>query len=194
LKKICLVVSHLASGSENLIYSLNTHPQCQFYESNIKYTNKSSLRWLFSVDHKCRNSSAIYGDHLLRNTSICNKDIYSSCKFIIVIRSARSSLEKLISLGLDPEKSASYYCFRLRRLCEIAKKSKMIFFSWEDLAKKESYDKIKEYLDLSSDLNPFILDEKLPCLCPEKIVERCSDAYERYYYYLKEINDKSSRN
>jgi hypothetical protein len=186
LKKVCFVVSHLGSGSGSLVAALNSHPQCEIRESPTCYESPSSVRWLFRLGHKCRDASAVYGDHLLLNPSIATKSLYGLCRFVFVIRPARHSLEGTLARGYSPEAASSYYRFRLRRICEMVRRCPGApVFSWEDLAKESSMDIIKEYLGIRGELRPPSPDTPASDLCPEPVVERCQDAYERYHYYLK---------
>jgi hypothetical protein len=164
MKKVCFVVSHLGSGSIDLVDILNKNPKCEIKESSTQYENPSSLGWLFASGHKCRDSSAIYGDHLLFNMSISYKRFYEFCKFIYVIRPARASLNEIATLQDTKYKQADaarYYRFRLRRICEMAKRTPdAVLVTWDDLAKGSAFSIIEEYLGLSkqlkTELNHFV--------------------------------------
>jgi len=190
LKKVCFVVSHLGSGSESLAAALNAHPQCTIHESGVRYESASSLRWLFRAGHKCRDASAVYGDHLIFNSSISSRHIYRVCRFIFVIRPARHSLEEIMSAGYSAEGASSYYRFRLRRICEIAAlaPSRMIL-EWDDLAKEETSDRICEYLGIYGPMDSVRTVEKEGGRCPEGVISDCQDAYERYHYYLRRLKE-----
>ena len=188
MKKVCFVVSHLGSGSGSLVASLNSHPQVEIQESPTCYESPASLRWLFRCGHKCRDASAVYGDHLLFNPSIASRRLYGMCRFIFVVRPARHSLEGVIGHGYDPGYASAYYRFRLRRMCEIARLCPdPLIFTWDDLAKEESMIRIKECLGLRSPPEPPPSDRPATDLCPESVVERCQEAYERYHYYLTSL-------
>lgn len=147
------------------------------------------FRWLFKMGHKCRDASAVYGDHLLFNASISSRDIYSSCRLILVIRPARHSLNQIIRGGYSPSGAGAYYRFRLRRMCEVARRSPgALLLTWDDLAKERSMRIIEEYVGLSSPLTPpEPPNEQESEICPEAVVEECQKAYDRYYYYLSQI-------
>lgn len=190
MKKVCFVVSHLGSGSGSLVASLNSHPQCEIQESSTCYENPASVRWLFRLGHKCRDASAVYGDHLLFNSSISSRSLYGTCRFILLVRPARSSLEGIMGHGYLPEQAAAYYRFRLRRICEVARRCpSALIFTWDDLAKEESMIRIKDHLGLRTPPDLPVPDLPSTDRCPESVVERCEEAYERYHYYLRSLRE-----
>ncbi len=189
MKKVCFVVSHLGSGSASLVAALNANPSCQFIESNAKYDGPASVRWIFKMGHKCRDASAVYGDHLLFNASITSREMYGRFLNIFVVRPARHSLNEIIRMGYNERGASSYYRFRLRRICEMAKRSPdSILVSWEELAKESTADIISEYLGLPTPISPPLPFEPSEEVCSESTVEECQMAYERYYYYLNGLN------
>lgn len=188
MKKVCFVVSHLGSGSGSLVASLNSHPQCEIRESSTCYDSPASVRWLFRLGHKCRDASAVYGDHLLFNSSISSRSLYGLCRSIFVVRPARHSLEGVMGLGYPPDQASAYYRFRLRRLCEMARRCpEALILTWDDLAKEESMIRIKECLGLRTPPAAPKPDEPDTHRCPEGVVERCQEAYERYHHYLRSL-------
>lgn len=189
MKKVCFVVSHLGSGSERLVLSLNSHPQCEIQDSGVRYGSPASLLWLFRMGHKCRDASAVYGDHLLFNSSIASKKIVPLCRPIFFIRSPRHSLDLIISKGYEPERAASYYRFRLRRICEIAKSCPdSLLLTHDDLAYYEFSDIICDYLSIRPPLSLSSTTDNTPSRCPESMIEACQEAYDRYYYFLNSLN------
>jgi hypothetical protein len=185
LKKVCFVVSHLGSGSGNLVSAINANPRCEIRESGLRYAGASSVRWLFRMGHKCRDASAVYGDHLLFNASVSSKDLYGMFGCIFVIRPARHSLNEILRRGYGESGASSYYRFRLRRMCEMAKRSPgAVLLTWDDLAKERSLRIIEEYLGLAKPLEMPVTDDPADDLCSEATVQECQRAYDRYFYYL----------
>lgn len=198
VKKVCFVVSHLGSGSSDLVDILNDNPRCDIQSSPISYCGPHDLERLFSRPHKCRDSSAVYGDHLLFNTSLSCRNLYDICSFIYVIRPARSSLNEISTLseyGLSGRFAARYYGFRLRRICEMAKRTPgALFLTWDDLASGRAFPSIEGQLGLKVQLksryhhfNAGFRDE-----FDERLISECQDAYDRYYYYLDRLDLKRS--
>lgn len=192
MKKVCFVVSHLGSGYSDLLRVLNRNPRCEFHDSGSQYEGPTSVEWMFRRGHKCRDSSAVYGDSLVYNMQLSSRRFYESCRFIYLIRPARASLNAISALGLGySEKSASsYYRFRLRRMCEMAKRTPdSVFLTWDDLAKGIAFPMIEEYLGLKDELRAeyeeFMAEETDEF--SERLTRECQDAYERYYYYLSNL-------
>lgn len=188
MKKVCFVVSHLGSGSSDLVEILNGNPRCSIEESSARYESPLDLERLFLKPHKCRDSSAVYGDHLLFNASLSCRGLYERCKFIYVIRPARPALNEIAMRGEYKDKfAARYYSFRLRRICEMARKTgDSLLLTWDDLSSGVAFPSIEDYLGLKTQLKA---EHKHFTACAndnfdERLVSECQDAYERYYYYL----------
>lgn len=192
MKKVCFVVSHLGSGSKDLVEILNKNPRCAIKNSDFSYKNPDDLNWLFFKEHKCRDMSAIYGDHLLFNISFSCKKLYDCCKFIYVIRPARASLNEISALQkYEPEYAARYYRYRLRRICEMAKRTKhAVLITWEDMAKGTAFPLVEDYLNLKEELKVQHNHFKANTIDSfrEDLIEECEDAYERHYYYLNNLD------
>lgn len=177
---------------------LNKNPRCQIHDSEAQYNNPSSLEWMFAAGHKCRDSSAVYGDHLLFNMSLSHKSFFDFCKFIYVIRPARASLNEIMTLRdkkYTQEDAAKYYRFRLRRICEMAKRSPdSVLLTWDDLAKGTAFPIIEHYLGLSTQLKTEFnhFSSGMNDIFKENLIEECQDAYERYYYYLNRLKLRRS--
>lgn len=189
MKNICFIVSHLGSGSSDLVDILNKNPQCSIIQSKISYKNLFSLYGMLNMDHKRRDASAVYGDHILYNMSISSKCFYDFCKFIYVVRQPRPALNEIIKKYDYSQKNAkNYYCFRLRRIYEMSRKTKnSIFLSWEDLSKGSSFDLIEKHLDLDTKLNVELhhFNEEYQDSFDENLIEQAQKTYEKYYFYLK---------
>lgn len=189
MKKVCFVVSHLGSGSSDLVESMNKNPRCEIHTTKVQYSSPDSLKWMLNRGHKMRNSSAVYGDHLLFNASMSCKKFYEFCKFIYVIRPARHSLGAVVAEGYGEDEAARYYRFRLRRICEMAKKTPgAVIATWDDIERGEVLKNIESYLGFSTPLEKPNLSEGIPCKIKESVIAQCQDAYERYHYFLKNLN------
>lgn len=184
------MTSHLGSGSSDLVEILNDNPRCEIQSSSMRYCGPQDLNRLFSIPHKCRDSSAVYGDHLLFNASLSCRNLYDLCLFIYVIRPARASLNEIFTMkeyGLSGRFAARYYSFRIRRMCEMARRTAgALLLTWDDLATGRAFPFIEEHLGLKDQLkakhhhfNHGFRDD-----FDESLISECQDAYERYYYYL----------
>lgn len=192
MKKILFVCSHAYSGSSGLFNALNRHPRIQGYNFGSKnsYTSPQSLMYLTEQSHKCTNRAAIYMDELLKNHELSTKSVYGICKFIYVLREPEIVLSYLIKQErMKPEFAARGYLFRIRRICEMAKRSDGILLTWNDLIASKGIDLIENYLQINQKI-PF--DELF--LRPyarqygsvdSKLLQKTEDAYQKYLYWLK---------
>lgn len=198
MKKILFVCSHLYSGSSALYDALNRHPKIQGYNlaDRSPYSGPLNLLTLTEQHHKLDNRSAIYMDKLLYNHHLSTKTAYKECKFIYVVREPTAVLNLLV--GNDKMKQSfavRYYTYRLRRLCEMAKRTPgAVLLTWNDLIENRGIDLIEEYLNLKQ---PISYDPAL--LAPFKrtypidlvdlqLRTKSDDAFQRYLYYLKNQN------
>jgi hypothetical protein len=173
---------------------MNDNPRCSIENSIVSYRNPEDLKWLFEKPHKCRDSSAIYGDHLLFNTSFSCKKLYDHCKFIYVLRPPRAALNEISmmrELGYEGRFAARYYSFRLRRICEMARNTRdSLFLTWDDLASGGAFQAIEQYLGLKHQLRAKVhhFMNTFSDVFNEKLIAECEDAYERYYYFMSRLD------
>jgi hypothetical protein len=130
-------------------------------------------------------------DELLYNYSLSTKYALNVCKFIYVIRDAESTLNLLMENESfkKPIHAQRYYLYRLRRICEMAKRTPgAVVLNYYDIKNKKGSEAIQNYLNLKE---PFeFLDAKLPeptslDLVSPKLVQEADEAFEKYWYFLK---------
>lgn len=196
MKKILFICSHLNSGSSVLFDALNCHPRIQGYNlaDRISYAEPINLLTLTEQTHKLDNRSSIYMDELLHNHHLSTKVAYKECKFIYVLREPVDVLNLLINKHkMKPSFAIRYYTYRLRRLCEMAKRTpNAVLLTWDDLIESRGINLIEEYLNLKQ---PVFFNSDLLCsLKPTnnsidfKFISKVEDTYQRYLYYLKNQN------
>jgi len=195
MKRILFLASHLYSGSQALYHALDEHPRIQGYERegmNI-YDNPSSLVGLTEMPNKISSRAAIYMDHLLFNPSLSTKAAYQHCHFVYVVRPARPTLNFLVAnRKYRPGHACRYYCYRLRRLCEMAKRTPgAVLLTWDDLTSRRGLPLVEEYLRLNRKLElsetvlatlerQFVTD-----LLAYPLLEAAESSYERHLFFLK---------
>jgi len=194
MRTVVFVVSHLGSESHELVRILNNNPRVQISNTeNEHYNHPLDLRNLLEKKHKLDNAAAVYGDHLLFNYCLSSKAIYSICKFIYLIRPAKSTLNIIRRLYPNYTNLTAYryYCFRLRRIFEMAKKTPgSVLITWSDLANDKGYSLIEKYLNLKEPLvhsNEGFLETDEDEI-PAEYVDLAQSSYERYLYSLKQID------
>ncbi len=191
MNTVLFVVSHLGSGSESLVSVLNENPRVQVWGGQMSYRHPSDLNILMARGHKLDNSAAVYGDHLLLNPLFSCKALYEFCKFIYVVRDAKGSLNHM------PERegkfAAMYYRYRLRRICEMARRTPgAVLLTYEDLKSGRGLDLIEDYLVLKTPLSKPQLSPDDKDDVDSKVWTECQEAYEHYLFYLKHLNLKTT--
>lgn len=195
MKKILFVCSHLHSGSTALFDALDNHNRVQGYKlaARAPYSSPLNLLALTEQHHKLNNRSAIYMDELLFNHHFSTNRAYEECKFIYVVREPEIVLNALISEEkMNVSFAVRYYTYRLRRLCEMAKRTPgAVLLTWDDLNQGHGMSLIEDYLGLK---HPISYD---PCLLlPYKrkfasnlysfdVKNEVEEIYQRYLYFLK---------
>ena len=129
-------------------------------------------------------------DCLLHNHMFSARDSYKDCKFIYLIDEPRYVLPKLYEINQHPNVNnmKSYYLYRLRRICEMAKRTEnAVFLTRRDLSNPMSYEIIENYLNLKEKLeivrknDDYLNTESIP----QSVLDETELAYEKYLYYLK---------
>jgi len=192
MKKIVFICSHPYSGSSALYESLDLHPKIQGFKSNLHnvYSDPSSLISLTNHSHKMNNRSAIYMDELLYNSSFYVNSAYSKCKFVYVVREPEVPINFLITNeNKNPVFAIRQYAFRLRRLCEMARRTPgAILLTWQNLLDGKGMDLIQDYLSIKDPIcfNITLLNQhKSVNQLAESDLNKIQDAYERYLFFLK---------
>jgi hypothetical protein len=191
MKKIALVVSHMASGSTALCQILDKNPRIQWCRTDLVYNHPDALEVLANQPHKLNNAAAIWLDDVLYNFYFTNKALYPFCKFIYVIREAKPTLSLLINSKGDAQGMFRYYTYRLRRICEMARQTPgALLLTWEDMVTGRGLPLVEDYLYLKQPLiNDITLYPQAPnnLFTTSTMVNQAQAAYERYYYYLRNL-------
>ena len=194
MNKIVFLCSHEHSGSNHLYQAMNENPRIQgFRHLSLMYKNLNELLILNDQTHKLKTRAAIYMDELLYNWQFTDKSALKVCKFVYLIRKPQPVLNSFVKYNkLAPEFAARHYLFRLRRICEMAKRTpKAVLLTFDDLSRGEGLNLIENYLELK---NPINLDFKLfdsheeENNFPISLLNTVENCYERYLFFLKNQN------
>lgn len=187
MKKVCFITSHLMSGSSALFDALEDNPRVQGFKSGGPYPDMPSIIDLASRRHKLNNQAAVYMDELLFNFSLQTKAAYKFCKFVYVLRPPEPTLNDLAARGLyQPQFAVNYYCHRLRRMCEMAKRTPgAVFLTWDDLATGRGLPLVQDYLNLKEPLALAPMKKRASAdLIPYELLRHAESAFNRYFHYL----------
>jgi hypothetical protein len=183
LNRVLFLTSHTGSNSDLLINCLEQHPRIQFYSSDNVYDSPESIQELVSNSHKCKNSAAIYGEHLLINTAFTCKSLLKSCNFIYMIRRP----EALNYLPFN-EHSLNYYLGRIRRIYEMAYQTPgSIVLTWDNLYDKKGLDLVQKYFNLKGSFEYPKLKED-PKKAPSDFYKIAEECYQKHLYLIKKLD------
>lgn len=187
MKKVCFLTSHLLSGASYLYESLDQNPRVQGFRSDRPYTSMLDVLDLTNRKHKLKNAAAIYMDELIYNHWLQTKDAYKHCQFVYMVRPPEGTLNELVSRRLyTPSCAARYYTYRLRRMCEMAKRTPgAVLLTWDDLATGRGLPLVEEYLGLKTPLTvPTMKKGTNTTLVPLKFIKEAEESYERHLSFL----------
>lgn len=192
LKRVLLSVTHLASGSLPLIGLLDRNPRIQFVRTNPVIQNYTDLKALTSLPHKLTSVAAMFALDINYNYQLGSKNLVPHAHYLFVVRSPEPVLNILMSQGGYAEQGAAmYYCYRLRRICEIAKRAKHgMLLTYDDIRQGEYVKPIKSFLNLREDVSyePEMFDNSKSSNTVKKdTLEWCQDCYERHLFFLKSL-------
>lgn len=191
MKKVLFLVSHVGSGSGSVYESLNAHPRIQGFSFNNVYSSSIRLMSLTANKHKLMNNSRIYMDHLLYNYQISDRSLLSCCSFVYVVREPEASIDYLIGSGTySREQAKMYYLYRIRRICELAKRTPgSTFLTHANLRDGKGLDLIERQLRLKDSIPRinWIDGEKMKNHLRIEEYDSLSQAYEKYLYFVSNI-------
>ena len=186
------------SGSSALYHAMDNNSRIQGFTTGRpnEYPSFLSIYGLTLQDHKCDSRAAVYMDELLYNHQMCLKEALPLCRFIYVVRSPETTLNMLVSNNkMKPSFAVRYYTYRLRRICEMAKRTPgAILYTFEDLKVGRGLDLLTDYLQLrhpvewhSEYLQTY--DRSFSTeLLGTTLRSAASDTYERYLYFLRSLS------
>ena len=194
MRKTVFIVSHVGSGYKVLLSTLLRNPRI----IPISNQSQNSYYTLFDIlnapiEYSFFNKATYFIDSILYNHLFSAYDAFKFCKFIYLIEQPRYALPRIIQ-----EKSKSnllncqrHYLYRIRRMCEMAKRTpNAIFLQGNDLYKPETYNIIENYLNLNEKLEiPSLKPDYLSIDCvPQNLLDLSESAYEKYLYFVKQQN------
>lgn len=191
MKKTVLLATHFHSGSLGLMYQLAENPRVQCYRTNNNYDHPTALEDIESKPHKCQHRGAVYLDEIVLNHSLRCKRILDICRVIYLIRDPAHTLDGIVQAKiLSPRSAARYYCYRLRRLCEMARRTPgAVFLTHEDLITGRGLPLLEKYLYLKDPLahDPTKYPVKdLLGVVPKAELDLAERAYEKYLYAFRQ--------
>lgn len=168
------IVTHLGSGASALCDALSRHPRCGRAIRQV-YSHANDLAKM----KEGNPFSKIYFDKLVYNYQFTCPSLYSQCKFIYVIREPKLVLPYLVHVkGYSARGACRYYAYRLRRLCEMARKTPNKLVSTFD---EIDVEKIRKFINVKQSINLSIVENKEVGEHPYLLREFCQERYESYF-------------
>lgn len=182
-----------ALGSSDLIYD---HP---LRLDDLRHGWTKNAQRYVGVEH--------YIDRLNYNHQLTGKCFYDICNFIYIVREPAHALSHIMVNGYEPEAAADYYAFRLRRMCEMAVKTRdrSVLISYDQLVNESVRDgkfkEIEKMLNLKSPLTPYFTPrtndegslregriikhaEELDDQAPQRVIKQSRLVYDKYLTFL----------
>lgn len=195
MKKVLFLVSHLGSGSDQIYNQLCENIVIQGYQNkNIhKYSNMMDIMYLTESKHKLKTTSRIYMDHLLYNFQFSCKEAYKYCKFIYFIGDPIKTINYLVKDKIYLKKQAVlYYLYRVRRICEMAKRSSdFVFLTPSLLRDQNKLNDLQKFLNLKEEIEFKFEDyiykgKEILSFQEEELLDK---SYEKYLFFLNKISN-----
>ena len=192
MRRVLFLASHHGSGSFYLVNLLNANERIEMRTEHNTYLYPTDLNFLTSHPHKCRSSAAIYGDHLLYNINFQCKRLYKWCQFIYLVRGGKDSMTHLYTEN-NEQAVYNYYCFRMRRIYEMAKHTPgSVFLIWNDLVSGKAFPLIEDFLSLKTPIplpseELFVSKPVSPNTSPA-LLDKAQDCFEYYLYKIRNLD------
>jgi len=128
-------------------------------------------------------------DIIKENVGIQTDGLYDNCKFIYLIKQPKHVLENLLSI-FPMDRVLKYYCFRLRRICEMAHKTPgSVFLTYDDVISGKGLPLIEDYFNLAKPLKTLKFNEVLPkTTIPKDIRDKAEECYDRHLRFLYSLD------
>ncbi len=164
------IATHLGSGASILCESLSSHRLCAWSRRSPYQNGLGVMKMSEGLDAK------VYFDKLTHNHQFCCPSLYNQCRFIYVIRKPETSIAHIVNKGYSLSCAQNYYSFRLRRLCEMYKKTSGLLLVNDEVFDGCSFASVQEYLGFRDQITSTFRSDKF---IDDKIdVSRA--AYDRY--------------
>lgn len=110
---------------------------------------------------------------------------------VFLVREPEGSIDYMVNRRIFRRSEAKrYYLYRLRRICELAKRNpNSLFLTYSKLREGRGLVELRDYIELKDDLSfsqEFVVPSGKNCLQLNEY-ESLSSAYEKYIYYVGKV-------
>lgn len=177
------VATHLGSGASLLCDSLGKHIYTTRMD-RLFYSHPKN----FTPFKEANPYTKIFYDKLTFNFQIASPALYKICKFVYVVREAAPTLNHLINRkGYSIDGAYRYYCYRLRRICEMAKKTPgSLLITWDDIMSERAFESVQKYLGLKKPLESAynVIEEEYRLEYPYLLASQAQVRFEKHLAYM----------
>jgi hypothetical protein len=196
LKRQIMIATHMGSGGSMLLEMILANRKAARLPRSYDqvYADPTSLSILQEDANRFRPHARLFVDKVMFNFEVINLQYLQMCEYIFLVREAKGSLNSIVKSGkLTPEAATRYYTFRLRRLCEMAKKSpRRLVITWDDLVDKSCLASLRTYLGMK-ELPSFYRAQEEVDLVDPLLVMQGQKSYEKHLQYLKAITSLDAK-
>ena len=180
------IATHIGGGGGLLKRCLATNTSVYCRNGLHVYLHPSNLDDMKKEDTYAR----VAADRLVYNFQMAAPSVMGLSTFAYVVREPRAVLDHLHDAhGYSWDGALNYYRFRLRRLCEMARRTPRSFlFTFDDVVTGRALGLIQSKFGLK---HPFVLkyepaEEGYPA-APIGHLEIAQTSYERHLYYMRNL-------
>ena len=184
MNKILLLCSHLESDVGVLSENLNSGSKLQKLDGNY---NTIDCLFLKKNNFQYNKRPKFYFDQILFNHEFSCKELYNHLNFIYLIGEPRKTITNIVYNNIYDEKTAcNYYCFRIRRMYEMIRRSKKYLVFFNDVDNPETYENIHNMLGIKDKLKiKKETKETKEIRLDRNLIEEAENFYEKYRYKIK---------
>ncbi len=177
--------------------TLDDNPRVQWCRTQNIYNHPEAAFSLGDIPHKCSNVSAVWMEEILHNNRFYCPVLHERAKFIYLIREPAQSLAQIVATGIRPDAACRYYTYRLRRICQMARRTpNAVMLTLDDLINRKGLPLLEKLLNLKNKLE--MKDEWLPknmdvSRIPAELVSEGERSYESHLYHMRELFQRYGR-
>lgn len=169
----------------NVSHRINIVPMKTWY---YQYDDPAKLDSIVLPYASTKPLASTFVHRINYNHTIANKAIYGAGKFIYMIRDPSEVMNYLVKERRYREEVAlRYYTYRLRRICETARNTDGLFFTWDDLLNNKARPMLMDMLKLKELSFPYKEQSKVEKVVHESIMDKAWSSYNRHLRYLRQL-------
>lgn len=187
--KQIFVATHVGAGGSMLAEMISANRRIgRIRRDNTQvYTDPIALDYAQRKTLETNPDARMFVDRIVFNHEFAHESFYDDCLFVFLVREPEATLNHLVGLGYTPAAAARYYSYRLRRLCEMARRAKhKVVATWDELVSKEALPEIKRLIGMK-ELNSIYRPQKSEKTVDPATVSACRRCYERHLNYLRAV-------